>query len=201
MTPHHRSLSPRRVARVIGRLALAGFAALMLTSPYAFILIPGVIGGLGVAAYLWWRDRGVAPPASVPDAFDEELRPDIINMARIRVSGAGGLGLLAMAAAVALGVPRIGQTMLLAAAGGTVMAVVLILRRRASGPLPSDRNGVGGAHGILFADGDDDEPTPRDPRAAGHDARDGRGDRGGRGDARRAAVPSGRPAAAGLPLA
>jgi len=62
---------------------------------------------------------------------------DAINIARIRVAGVGGLGLLAMATVVAWFVPRIGQTLLLGVTLGVFLAAILIIRRHRVGPLPS----------------------------------------------------------------
>jgi hypothetical protein len=76
---------------------------------------------------------------------------DVINMARIRVAGVGGLGLVAMALFVAFNVPRIGQSMTLGFALGAVFAVILILRRRHQGPMPSSGQSLG-ANTVLSID-------------------------------------------------
>lgn len=70
-------------------------------------------------------------------------RTDIINISSIRVAGGGGLGLLAMAAALAWAIPRIGQTVALGAVTGLLLAVTLILWRRRRGPLPTSGRAAG----------------------------------------------------------
>ncbi len=58
------------------------------------------------------------------DPFQNDSTTDVINMARIRVAGVGGLGLVAMATVVAFAVPRIGQTL----AAGLVLGAVIAIR-------------------------------------------------------------------------
>ena len=62
---------------------------------------------------------------------------DVINMSRIRVAGFGGLGLVAMAVAVAFGVQPIGVAMIAAVVGGAILAAFIISIRRRTGPLHS----------------------------------------------------------------
>jgi len=79
-------------------------------------------------------------PVVPSDPFERDphgTKRDVINISAIRVAGVGGLGLAATALGVALGVPRIGQTLALSAALGAVFAAILILRRRRIGPMPS----------------------------------------------------------------
>ena len=109
------------------------------------MLVPGVLGGL-VIAFLLRRmplhtDVRAASPA-------EPLSSGAINMAHIRVAGEGGLGLVAIAVASAIFVPRIGQTIGLGFLLGAVLAVVLVAWRRHTGPLPSS-NRRPGAHSEL----------------------------------------------------
>ena len=87
--------------------------------PIVLIVVPGFLGGL-VIAWLFIRLHQGRPirPDTGPFA-NEPLSTDVINMARIRVAGVGGLGLVAMALAVAWFVPRIGQTL----AAGFVLGV------------------------------------------------------------------------------
>jgi len=100
------------------------------------LAIPGVLGGI-VIAFLFVRlNRGRHARASA-DAFSREpVSTDVINAARIRVAGVGGLGLVAMAFVVAMSVPRIGLSLALGLVLGAMLAAVLILRRR-EGPMPS----------------------------------------------------------------
>lgn len=120
--------------------------------PVTTILVPGFLGGLVIAALviLWQRRHGHAPSIAVPYRRDP-LSTDVINMASIKVAGVGGLGLVAMAAAVALDVPRIGETIGIGLVLGAVIAAVLIVRRRRAGPMPSSGRGMG-ANTVLSID-------------------------------------------------
>ena len=64
-----------------------------------------------------------------------------INISAIRVSGIGGLGLVAMAGWVSIYMPAAGVTTVLGLAGGGLLAVALIAYRRhhvSSGPSGDD---------------------------------------------------------------
>jgi hypothetical protein len=76
-----------------------------------------------------------------------------------------------MALAVAIGVPRIGQSLAIGLAAGVLLAAILIVRRRARGPLPSSGQGSG-ANTVLAIDrtgpvADAPEPDVHDPRLHG----------------------------------
>lgn len=89
-------------------------------------------------------------------------KKDVINIASIRVAGIGGLGLVAMALALAWSIPRIGQSLALGAVLGVGLAAVLILWRRRLGPMPTS-GGRSGANTTLSID----EPvSPEKPDAA-----------------------------------
>lgn len=130
--------------------------------PVMFVIIPGFLGGL-IVALLMTRMHGAAP--GVDPLRRHPLTTDAINMARIRVSGIGGFGLMAMALAVAWFVPRIRQHLIVSALLGVAFAIVLIaLRRRRNGPMPSS-SGTPGANTVLSIDeplglADDDRPKP-----------------------------------------
>lgn len=133
--------------------------------PVTLIVVPGLLGGLVIAVlFFWWQRRSSAPPV-VPSFRSDDASTDVINMASIKVAGVGGLGLVAMAAAVALDVPRIGQTLAIGAVCGLLIAAVMIYRRRSSGSLPSSGERIG-ASTILSIDAppapqdDDDRPAP-----------------------------------------
>jgi hypothetical protein len=118
--------------------------------PVLMMLIPGVLGGVVIAVLLrrvpLSGDTGlVAPPTGEP------LSSGAINMSHIRVAGEGGLGLVAIAVASAIFVPRIGQTIGLGFVLGAVLAVALVAWRRHAGPLPSSGKRPG-AHGDLGID-------------------------------------------------
>jgi hypothetical protein len=102
--------------------------------PVTIVIVPGFIGGLLVALVF----ARLNSRSDASDPFTAE-RPstDIINMARIRVAGIGGLGLVAMAGVVAFSIPRIRQSMAIALGLGALLGAVLVLWRRQAGPMPS----------------------------------------------------------------
>ena len=111
--------------------------------PIVLIVVPGFIGGL-VIGWLFIRLHQGRPIRPDTGPFvNEPLSTDVINMARIRVAGVGGLGLVAMALAVAWFVPRIGQTLAAGFVLGVAFAVGLILLRRRTGPMPSSGRRAG----------------------------------------------------------
>lgn len=108
--------------------------------PVTFVLVCSTVGGTIIAATVFRLQR---PSSRVDAGEDLRISTDVINAARIRVAGIGGLGLVAMAATVAWNVPAIrvavGTGMLL----GLVFAVALIARRRSSGlPSSGQRSGA-----------------------------------------------------------
>ena len=110
--------------------------------PLVIILVPGVLGGLAMAAvFLLFRGRSTRPSASAQRL--DPISTDIINMASIKVAGVGGLGLVAMSVAVALGIPRIAQAEAIGIGLGAVGALVVILYRRRTGVMPSSGQGLG----------------------------------------------------------
>jgi hypothetical protein len=115
--------------------------------PVLMMLIPGVLGGLVIAVLLrrvpGSGDTGLGAPST-----GEPMSSGAINMAHIRVAGEGGLGLVAIAVASAIFVPRIGQTIGLGFVLGAVLAVALVAWRRHKGPLPSSSRRPG-AHSEL----------------------------------------------------
>jgi hypothetical protein len=141
--------------------------------PVAIMLVPGLLGGLVVAFVIWLRQRRSGAASS--DVFlRTRLSTDVINMASIRVAGVGGLGLVAMAVAVALNVQRIGQTLAIGLVLGVALAAILIVARRWAGPMPSSGR-HGGANSVLAIDDrpPTDEAIPATPshgplRAGGH---------------------------------
>ena len=133
--------------------------------PLLIIGVPGVLGGI-VLALLFIR-FGAGPSRRADDARLEPPSTSMINMARIRVSGIGGLGMVAMAVTVAIFVPRIRLTMIVALLLGAAMAAVMIALRRRTGSLPSSNHP--GAHTMLPIDAppavqDDGRATPQRPR-------------------------------------
>lgn len=126
--------------------------------PFLIIGIPGLFGGLLLALLIF---RFQHPSKEVTDSSRPQLMAPVsaINMSRIRVSGVGGLGMVAMAAVVAIFVPRIRETMALALVLGVLFALALIVGRRRRGPLPSS-SGRPGANTALSID----DPWPAEPR-------------------------------------
>jgi hypothetical protein len=132
--------------------------------PVVVIVVPGLIGGVAIALFMALHRSRSSKRTS--GRFDADPSTDVINMARIRVAGVGGLGLLAVAGVVAWFVPRIGQTLVIGFGLGVVLAAVMILRRRQSGPMPSSGRRPG-ANAILSIDEPmtpDDEDDPRRSR-------------------------------------
>jgi len=100
-------------------------------------LVLVVFGGTALGLFLIWRNR-THPRNQHPDPFERDgLSIDVMNYARFRAAGVGGLGLIAMALAVAWVVPRIGQTLAVGLVLGVGVAAIMILARRRSGALPS----------------------------------------------------------------
>jgi hypothetical protein len=135
--------------------------------PILIVVLPGVIGGLIVAAVLYALHQRTSETVA-PLERDGLPSTDVINAARIRVAGIGGLGLLAMAATVAWQLPRIGQTVAVGAILGLVLAAALIARRRSSGAMPSSGQRPG-ANTVLAIDQPDTLEQPE--RDVDHDAR------------------------------
>jgi hypothetical protein len=111
--------------------------------PVTLVLLPGLIGGIVLALLIPWvrrrprviyRERPLAPTS-----------PSLINMAHIHVEGTGGLGLVAMAAAVAIAQPGVRAAMILALLLGIPLGLLLIALR-SRGPLPTH---AAGAHAML----------------------------------------------------
>lgn len=97
------------------------------------LLVPGFVGGLVIAAVMiLLHRRGARETVAVPYRA-EPLSTDIINMSSIRVAGVGGLGLVAMAAAVALDIPRIAQSVGIGMGLGVIGAIATIIWRRRPG--------------------------------------------------------------------
>jgi hypothetical protein len=133
--------------------------------PVMLVLIPGFVGGLVLAIVVVLSNRRERRASSVMIPYrPERVSTDVINMASIKVAGVGGLGLVAMAAAVALDVPHIGQSVAVGLGLGAIMAAIMIVRARRRGPMPSSGERMG-ANTMLSID----QPIDR-----GDDAYDGK---------------------------
>lgn len=126
--------------------------------PVLLILAPGIAGGVLMA--LLFARLAARPDPGITAKRLEPPSPGMINMARIRIDGLGGFGMLAMAVVVAVFVPRIRATVALALVLGAGLAAALIAFRRSRGPLPSSSEHAG-AHSTLFSDDGSAAPASR----------------------------------------
>ena len=102
-----------------------------------FLLLVLIGGGVGAAIMIVRGRRPHGAPLAVPDAFARSQPEGIINVSRIRVAGLGGLGMVAVAATMALTIPAIGLALGLGLVGGFLIAVALVpYRRRHAGQRP-----------------------------------------------------------------
>jgi hypothetical protein len=122
-----------------------------MENPVTVILVPGIIGGALIALVVFLLQRSGRSGPTSADPFNSMVSSSVINVSRIPVAGIGGLGLVAMALAVALFVPRIGQTLGIGVGLGLALAASLILLRRVGGTLPSSGRRPG-ANTILSID-------------------------------------------------
>ena len=130
--------------------------------PVVLVVVPGLLGGLVIALAVFLRQRPGSHTSSLAaPTRSEPLSTDIINAASIKVAGIGGLGLVAMAVAVALNVPRIGQTLAIGLLLGLALAALMILRRRTTGAMPSSGEQAGANTTLAI-----DAASPREPRQA-----------------------------------
>jgi hypothetical protein len=131
--------------------------------PLAIVLVPGFLGGVALAiVFIRLQQRRQNEPE--PDAFRDAPSADVINIARIRVAGIGGLGLVAMALTVAWFVPPIRLALVVGLALGVVFGGVLILSRRRSGSMPSSGRQIG-ANTTLAIDAQPPAATDDRPRS------------------------------------
>lgn len=131
--------------------------------PVSAVLVAGFLGGSAIAWLIARLHRTRRTDRFSDESAERPLSSDVINAARIRVAGVGGLGLVAMAFVVAWFVPRIGQTLIVGMVLGAALAMVLIAHRRRIGPMPSSGRRPG-ANTTLSIDGplsaDDEDTTP-----------------------------------------
>ena len=98
--------------------------------PATTVLALGLLGGCIIASgILLVQRRQAESPTVVVPYRPLPISTDVINMASIKVVGVGGLGLVAMAATVALNVPRIFEATAIGLVSGIIMAIVMIVRR------------------------------------------------------------------------
>lgn len=116
------------------------------------LVVPGFLGSLAIAWLALKLHQRRRHDVSSDGSGDPPPATDVINIARIRVAGVGGLGLVAMAAVVSWAVPGIGVPVMVGLVLGTILALALILRRRLAGPMPSSGRRAG-ANTMLSIDG------------------------------------------------
>jgi hypothetical protein len=113
--------------------------------PLLIILVPGLVGGLVIAALI--ASHRINLPGSGVHRRLAPPSPSLINIAHIRVEGGGGLGIVAAVLAVAIADPRIRAAVGLAALLGAGLALALIAWHRRE-PLDSGGGGISG-HSML----------------------------------------------------
>jgi hypothetical protein len=143
--------------------------------PVTMIAVPGLIGGIVVALAMvvWQRRQSERPTLRLEREGSGPPPADVINAARIRVAGVGGLGMVAMAVIVAVALPSVRTPLLAGLALGVILAVGLILLRRRTGSLPSGGR-HSGAHSVVPLEsrpGDGDPAVDGQPRHRGIEMR------------------------------
>lgn len=129
--------------------------------PLILVLVPGVLGGLIIAGLVVLSNRRAGRTSSLMLPYRlESVSPHMINMASIKVAGIGGLGLVAMAAVVALGVPQIGQSVGIGLGLGAIAAGVMIFRARKTGGMPSSGQRMGANVTLSIDDADRTSSEP-----------------------------------------
>lgn len=114
-------------------LVLALVVAALADRDLGWILAVPVAGGvIAAAALILSRRSGLGASAPRHDPFDHS-NTDVINFARLRIAGVGGLGVIVVAAAMAMTFPRIGWSVVLSAVAGVALATVWIVSRRQHG--------------------------------------------------------------------
>ncbi len=111
-------------------LVVALVVAALADRDLGWILAVPVAGGLiAAAALIASRRSGLGASSSRHDPF-ENSNSDVINIARLRVAGVGGVGLIVVAGAMAMTFPRIGWSLVVSAVAGVALAITWILSRR-----------------------------------------------------------------------
>lgn len=128
------SSTRRRISYVIVFAVVVGIALISTQDHFfgnlvALLVVGGVITGALFVALHAIAHRPL--DQTVVDRFDGDNIGNIINVSRIRVTGIGGLGMVAMALAIAAAIPPIRVSMALALVGGVCFALALISYRRA----------------------------------------------------------------------
>jgi hypothetical protein len=115
----------------VGLMALGGLVILLdgVGGGVFFLTFAGMIGGLLLLTVIRRLNR--MPDDSAADVFLRDgLSTDVINFSRIRVSGVGGLGLMAISVAIAFSLPFVGVSVALGLVGGIALSFLLLSYRR-----------------------------------------------------------------------
>ena len=128
--------SPGASRRVLNRLSVALLVAggvVVLRDPVGsgvfFLTFAGMLGGLLLLSVIRRLNR--MPDDSAADVFLRDgLSTDVINFSRLRVSGVGGLGLMAVSVAIAFSLPFVGVSVALGLLGGIFLSFGLLNYRR-----------------------------------------------------------------------
>lgn len=114
-------------------LVLAIVAAFVADRDMGWIMRLPVVGGvLAAMVLIYSRRSGLGASPVRPDPFAHS-NTDVINVSHIRVAGIGGIGLMVVAAALALTFPRIGWSVAVSAVAGVALATTWIYMRRDHG--------------------------------------------------------------------
>jgi len=114
-------------------LVVAIVTAFVADRDMGWIMRLPVVGGVLAAMVLIYSRRdGLGASEVRPDPFANS-NTDVINVSHIRVAGIGGLGLMGVAAALALTFPRIGWSVVVSAVAGVALAMTWIYMRRDHG--------------------------------------------------------------------
>jgi hypothetical protein len=146
-------------SRRLGLVLRAGFVVAVIAMAVVLwsielggFLLLTIIGGIALGAAFAWVNRRGRTSNNVPDQFARDaFSTDTLNFAHVRVAGVGGLGLVLVAAAVALDFALVAAVLGAGLAGGVLAALAVILYRRRSGPLPSSSTGPG-ARSVLLTE-------------------------------------------------
>jgi hypothetical protein len=121
------------VASTCATLVGVSIAALAVDGAIGWMLPPVVLGTLMVTIALFVVHARDRQAAVVADSFVDRSTPgDLIDIARVRVAGLGGVGLMFMAMLAALQFQLTTLALLTGLVGGTLGAAAVILHRRHS---------------------------------------------------------------------